>query len=212
MGGAEAILARASADFAKGEFRFVAQALSHLVFAEPDNPAARAMLADTFEQLGYAAESSTWRNAYLFGAQELRQGMPKTPPRSPMPRETLAALRSGQLWDVLGIRLNGPKAEGKHIVLNWSFTDTGETFVLNLENSALTYTEGVQAPNADASFTLERATLDDVIAKLTGFPDAVAAGKVKVSGNATRLEELMSLMDEFPRMFEIVEPKRTVVT
>ena len=113
-------IARAK-DFAKGEFRFVAQAVSHLVFAEPDNQAARAMLADTFEQLGYAAESATWRNAYLFGAQELRLGMPKTPPRPPMPRETLAALRTEQLWDVLGVRLNGPKAEGKHIVLNWSF-------------------------------------------------------------------------------------------
>ena len=84
-------IARAS-DFAKGEFRFVAQAVSHLVFADPDNQAARALLADTFEQLGYAAESATWRNAYLFGAQELRQGMPKAPPRPPMPRETLAAL------------------------------------------------------------------------------------------------------------------------
>jgi alkyl sulfatase BDS1-like metallo-beta-lactamase superfamily hydrolase len=210
MGGAEAILSRARADFDKGEFRFVAQALSHLVFAEPGNDKARAMLADTFEQLGYAAESSTWRNAYLFGAQELRQGMPKAPPRPPMPRETLAALRTEQLWDVLGVRLNGPKAEGKHIVLNWNFTDTGETFVLNLENSALTYTEGVQAANADASFTLARSTLDEVIAKQTSFPEAVAAGKVKLSGDAMPLAELMSLMDEFPRMFEIVEPKRTM--
>ena len=212
MGGADAILKRATADFAKGEFRFVAQAVSHLVFAEPDNQAARALLADTFEQLGYAAESSTWRNAYLFGAQELRQGMPKTPPRSPMPRETLAALRTEQLWDVLGIRLNGPKAEGKRIVLNWNFTDTGESFVLNLENSALTYVKGAQASDAHASFTLARSVLDEVIAKLTTFPDAVGAGKVKVSGEPLRLGELMMLMDEFPRMFEIVEPKRTVVT
>jgi len=212
MGGADAILSRAKKDFDKGEFRFVAQALSHLVFAEPDNQPARAMLADTFEQLGYAAESSTWRNAYLFGAQELRQGMPKTPPRPPMPRETLAALRTEQLWDVLGIRLNGPKAEGKHLVLNWSFTDTGESFVLNLENSALTYTEGVQSEKADASFALARSTLDEVIAKQTSFPEAVAAGKVRLSGDAMRLAELMSLMDEFPRMFEIVEPKRTVVS
>ncbi|MGY4477744.1 alkyl/aryl-sulfatase [Bradyrhizobium sp. USDA 3364] len=212
MGGADAILKRAAADFAKGEFRFVAQAVSHLVFAEPDNQAARALLADTFEQLGYAAESSTWRNAYLFGAQELRQGMPKTPPRSPMPRETLAALRSEQLWDVLGIRLNGPKAEGKRIVLNWSFTDTGESFVLNLENSALTYVKGAQAADAHASFTLARSVLDEVIAKLTTFPEAVGAGKVKVSGEPLRLGELMMLMDEFPRMWEIVEPKRTLVT
>jgi alkyl sulfatase BDS1-like metallo-beta-lactamase superfamily hydrolase len=212
MGGADAILARAGADFAKGEFRFIAQALSHLVFAEPDHQAARALLADTLEQLGYAAESATWRNAYLFGAQELRQGMPKVPSRPPMPRETLAALRTGQLWDVLGVRLNGPKAEGKHIVLNWNFTDTGEHFVLTLENCALTYVEGAQAASADAGFALTRATLDEVIAKQTSFPEAVASGKVKFTGNATRLAELMALMDEFPRMFEIVEPKRTAVS
>lgn len=212
MGGADAILTRARADFAKGEFRFVAQAVSHLVFAEPDNQAARAILADTFEQLGYASESSTWRNAYLFGAQELRQGMPKTPPRSTMPRETLAALRTEQLWDVLGVRLNGPKAEGKRIVLNWSFTDTGESFILNLENCALTYVAGVQAADADAGFTLPRSVLDEVFAKLTTFPEAVGAGKIKVSGDPMRLAELMMLMDEFPRMFEIVEPKRTVVS
>src|SRR6266853_1659434 len=211
MGGADAILARAAKDFAKGEFRFVAQAVSHLVFADPDNHAARALLADTFEQLGYASDSSTWRNAYLFGAQELRQGMPKTPGRPPMARETLAALRTELLWDVLGVRLNGPKAEGKHIVLNWVFTDTSETFVLRLENCALTYTEGAQAPAADAGFTLARGILDEVIAKLTTFPEAVASGKIKFTGNAMRLAELMALMDEFPRMFEIVEPKRTVV-
>jgi alkyl sulfatase BDS1-like metallo-beta-lactamase superfamily hydrolase len=129
-----------------------------------------------------------------------------------MPLDTLAALRTEQLWDVLGVRLNGPKAEGKHIVLNWSFSDTGETFVLNLENSALTYTAGVQAANADASFTLARGHLDQVIAKQTTFQDAVAAGKIKVSGNPARLGELMELMDDFPRMFEIVEPKRTMVS
>src|ERR1700742_4941499 len=212
MGGADAIIARAEKDFAKGEFRFVAQALSHLVFAEPDHARARAMLADTFEQLGYAAESATWRNAYLFGAQELRQGMPKTPPRSPMPRETLAALRTEQLWDVLGIRLNGPKAEGKRIVINWCFTDTGETFVLNLENCALTYLAATQADKADAGFTLSRGTLDEVIAKQTTFPEAVAAGKVAFTGNPMKLGDLMALMDEFPRMFEIVEPKRTAVS
>ena len=158
----------------------MAQAVSHLVFAEPDNQAARALLADTFEQLGYSAESATWRNAYLFGAQELRLGMPKAPPRPPMPRETLAALRTGQLWDVLGVRLNGPKAEGKHIVLNWSFTDTNESFILTLENCALTYIEGAQAATADASFTLARGTLDEVIAKQTTFPEAVGSRQDQV--------------------------------
>jgi alkyl sulfatase BDS1-like metallo-beta-lactamase superfamily hydrolase len=212
MGGADAILARARKDFGKGEFRFVAQALSHLVFADPDHQAARALLADTLEQLGYAAESATWRNAYLFGAQELRLGMSKLPARAPMPRETVAALRTEQLWDVLGVRLNGPKAEGKHIVLNWSFSDTGENFVLTLENCALTYVAGSQSATADAGFTLPRGVLDEVIAKQTTFPEAVAGGRIKASGNPMRLAELMALMDEFPRMFEVVEPKRTAVS
>ena len=96
-------------------------------------------------------------------------------------------------------------------MLNWSFTDTGETFTLNLENSALTYLAGVQAENADAGFTLARGTLDDVIAKMTTFPEAVAAGNVTFTGNPMHLGELMALMDEFPRMFEIVEPKRAMV-
>ena len=97
-------------------------------------------------------------------------------------------------------------------MLNWSFTDTGENFVLNLENSALTYAAGAQADAADAGFTLARGTLDEVIAKLTTFQDAVGSGKIKFTGNPMRLGELMMLMDEFPRMFEIVEPKRVAVS
>jgi alkyl sulfatase BDS1-like metallo-beta-lactamase superfamily hydrolase len=97
-------------------------------------------------------------------------------------------------------------------VLNWSFTDTHETFILNLENCALSYVAGAQSAEADAGFTLARSTLDEVIAKQTTFPDAVAGGRIKFTGNPIKLGELMALMDEFPRMFEIVEPKRTVVS
>jgi alkyl sulfatase BDS1-like metallo-beta-lactamase superfamily hydrolase len=129
-----------------------------------------------------------------------------------MPRETLAALRTEQLWDVLAVRLNGPKAEGKHIVLNWRFVDTAETFVLTLQNSALTYSRGAQSLTADATFTLARATLDEVIAKQTSFAKAIASGSIEAGGDATRLDELMALLDDFPRMFEIVEPKRTAVS
>ena len=97
-------------------------------------------------------------------------------------------------------------------MLNWTFTDTNERFILTLDNCALTYVEGAQTATADASFTLPRGTLDEVIAKQTTFPEAVGNGKIKVSGNPVRLAELMALMDEFPRMFEIVEPKRTAVS
>ena len=54
--------------------------------------------------------------------------------------------------------------------------------------------------------------LDEVIAKPTSFPEAVASGKIRFTGDPMRLAELMALMDEFPRMFEIVEPKRVAVT
>ncbi|MEO6779319.1 MAG: alkyl sulfatase C-terminal domain-containing protein, partial [Bradyrhizobium sp.] len=83
---------------------------------------------------------------------------------------------------------------------------------LNLENGALTYVADAQSAAAEASFTLARVTLDEVIARQTTFPEAVGSGKIKFTGNPTRLGELMALMDEFPRMFEIVEPKRTAVS
>ena len=158
------------------------------------------------------AESATWRNAYLFGAQELRHGMPQVPARRAMPRDTIAALRTEQLWDLLGVRLNGPKAEARHIVLNWTFVDTNETYALTLENCALTYTANTHAPNPDAAFTLTRDLFDQIIATETTFRDAMIAGNITVTGNPMKLAELMALMDEFPRMFEIVEPKRTAVT
>ena len=208
MGGAEAILGRARMDFKKGEYRFVAQALSHLVFAEPDNKAARSLLADAFEQLGYLAESSTWRNAYLFGAQELRQGMIKSRARTVFPSQTLNALSTEQIWDLLGIRLNGPKADGKRMVINWRFTDTQEDCILNLENSALTHVPMAQAPSADATCTLARCAFTRIVAAETSLADEIVNGHVAVTGDAGKVGDLLALLDEFPRMFEIVEPKR----
>lgn len=211
MGGGEAILARARTDFDKGEFRFVAQALSHLVFAEPGNQAARALLADTFEQLGYLAESATWRNSYLFGAQELRGDAPKPSPRPPLALETAAALTTEQLFDVMGVRLNGPKAENRRAVINWLFTDTGETFVMTLENAALTYGPAPAAPGADLTISLARPALDRLLAMPESLAEAIAGGAIALDGRAATLEELMSLMDSFPRTFEIVEPKRAAM-
>lgn len=208
MGGAERVLAKAQDDFTAGEFRIVAEVLNHVVFAEPENEAARLLLADAYEQLGYASESATWRNAYLFGAQELRHGMPKMPGRSPISADTIRALHTGQLFEYLGIRLNGPKAEDKTIVLNWEFTDSGERFVLNLENCTLTHVKGAHAADADATLTLDRATFNELVLQTVTMADAINAGKVRATGTASRFDELMGLMDDFERAFEIVEPRR----
>ena len=208
MGGAAAALARARQDFARGEYRWVAQVVSHLVFADPGNREARELLADAFEQLGYLAESATWRNAYLFGAHELRHGMPNIPGRTPVSTDTVRALTTEQFFDYLAVRLNGRKAAGKKIVLNWRFTDIGQEFLLNLDNVALCCVANRQAPDADATLTLARVTLDSIVAGKTSVPEALGSGKIAIAGNPAKVAELFAMLDEPGRMFEIVEPKR----
>lgn len=207
MGGADAMLARAREDFAKGEFRWVASAMSQLVYADPANRAARELGADALEQLGYQAEAGTWRSAYLVGAMELRNGVPKIRAGSSANADTLKAVSNELLFDFLGVRLDAAKAEGKKMVINWNFTDSNEQFVLTLENSALTHIAGTQ-PDADATVTLSRTTLDAVMLRETSFPAALLAGKLKIDGDRAKLAELMSMLDIFEPMFPIVEPRR----
>jgi alkyl sulfatase BDS1-like metallo-beta-lactamase superfamily hydrolase len=209
MGGADAVIARARLDFAKGEYRWVASVMKEVVFSDPTNRAARELGADALEQLGYQAEAGTWRNAYLVGAMELRNGLPRIPLGGTVNADTLKALSNAQLFDYLGVRLNGDKAEGKTMVLNWNFTDSNQKFVLTLENSALTHVAGKQAADAGATVTLARETLDALTLRQTAFADAIKAGRVTIAGDPRQLEELWSMFDTFKVMFEIVEPKAT---
>jgi alkyl sulfatase BDS1-like metallo-beta-lactamase superfamily hydrolase len=208
MGGSAAIIAKAREDFRAGNYRWVAEVMNKLVFAEPDNGEARALNAEAFEQLGYLAEAATWRNAYLFAAQELRNGVAATGATASVSPDTLAALTIDMLFDFIGVRLNGPKAEGKRAVINWIFEDTGQLYVLNLENCALTYIAGKSRDDADASLTLSRATLNAVFARQTTFMQEIQSGKVKILGNPMKLMELFNLLDTIQPTFEIVEPKR----
>jgi len=183
--------------------------LNHLVFAEPGNEDARILLADTYEQLGYASESATWRNAYLFGAQELRQGSGRARSRDPISPATASSLRTGQLLDCLAVRMNGRAAEGKRLVLNLRLEDTSEHLVLNLENCALTHLSGSQDANADATLTLDRQTLEELVLQSTTIGEAIAAKKVRATGNAAVFQQLMDLMDRYEHVFEIIEPRRS---
>jgi alkyl sulfatase BDS1-like metallo-beta-lactamase superfamily hydrolase len=207
MGGAEAVLKRAREDFARGEFRWVAQVASQLVFADPTNLAARELAADANEQLGYQVESATARNAYLMGAWELRNGVPKIPTLNTAAPDVVRALTLDMWFDFLAVRLNGERAQGKNIVLNWRFTDTKENITLNLENSALSHLSDAQAANADATLTLTRATLDEISMQRLTFPAALQTGRIVVSGKAEKLAELLSLIDVNTTMFPLVEPR-----
>ena len=113
-----------------------------VVFADPSNAEARQLGAAALEQLGYAAESATWRNAYLLGALELRQGRPDTTARAPVSPDLVRAMSLDLFFDYLAVRLDGEKAEGQRFVLNWLFPDLGRRYVLTLQNCALTYLAG----------------------------------------------------------------------
>jgi len=211
MGGAEAVLKRARDDFAAGQYRWVASVTSQLVFADPANKAARELGADALEQLGYQSEAATWRNAYLLGAAELRGGVPPAQRGSTASAELLKGVSIDLAFDFLGVRLNAPKAEGKHIVINWTFTDRNETYVMNLENSALTHRAGKLDDNADVGVKLTRAALDAITLKQRTFVDSIATGDVSISGNPVKLRELFGLLDDFTPDFEIVEPRKVSV-
>jgi len=210
MGGANAVIKRARDDFKTGQYRWVARVTSQLVFADPSNNEARELGADALEQLGYQSEAATWRNAYLLGAYELRNGVAPQPSAASR-ADLLKGVTIDLAFDFLGVRLNAPKAEGKHIVVNWTFTDLNESHVMNLENSALTHTSGKLSDKPDVSLTLTRAALDAITLKQRTFADSIQSGDIKLSGDQTKLRELFGLFDEFSTGFEIVEPRKVKV-
>ena len=203
MGGADAVIARAREDFAKGEYRFVAEAMSHVVFADPRTRRPARLGADALEQLGYAAESATWRNAYLLGARELRQGPTGAggARRARAPTSS-AAMSLDLFFDYLGVRLNGDKAEGKTIVVNWVFPDLGRRYVLTLQNCALTYLADRQSERARRHRDARRAVLNRLILRELTIAEAVEQGLVSIEGDRRQGRRAVRLLDDFALMFE----------
>jgi alkyl sulfatase BDS1-like metallo-beta-lactamase superfamily hydrolase len=196
MGGAAAVIARAMTDFAKGEYRWVAQVMKEVVYAEPDNKEACALCADALEQMGYQAESATWRNAFLYGAQELRHGVVELPGRIAMGADTLAGLSTDVFFDALAIRLDPEKAAGQNFVLNWRFTDRDETLSLCLKHCTLTHRMGDRSTSAAATITTTRATLDALVLRKITPQDAVGSGALEVEGDASRFALLFGMLDQ----------------
>jgi alkyl sulfatase BDS1-like metallo-beta-lactamase superfamily hydrolase len=205
MGGADAVIARARADFARGEFRWVAQVMNQVVFADPANREARELCADALEQLGYQAESATWRNAYLFGARELRMGPLQLNPRTILSADLIRAITTETFFDFMGVRLNADRAAGHRFVIDWRFTDTGQSLVLNLENSTLTHMPG-PANDATAVVSTTRPVLDSLMVKLSTVAQCLENGGLKVQGDAGLLDALFGMLDDFPLMFDILTP------
>ncbi|GHU90512.1 alkyl sulfatase [Spirochaetia bacterium] len=207
MGGAKNVLTHAREDFEKGEYRFAAEVLRRLLFAEPENSEALSLQADTLEQLGYAAESAPWRNAYLTGAQELRNGIGEAlvTGGAGLPG-IMDSLSMSNFFDFLSVRLNYEKAEGKTLTFNFNFTDTNEQYVLTLENGVINYCLGKQAEKADTTLKIDKRSFLEVAAGKKKLPALILTGKAKADGNPLKLAELMQLVDHFDSRFAVVLP------
>ena len=206
MGGADAILKKAQTDYDKGEYRWVAEALKHVVFANPNNTTAKNLLADAYEQLGFQAESGPWRSVYLAGAYELRHGTPKEGgvEISTASPDTITAMTPEMTFDFMGVRLNGAKAAGKKMAFNIEFPDLKENYGLTLENAVLNYGKKVESPTT--TLVLNKTTLDDIQNGKLTLDQAVQNGSVKVTGDQNAFKEFLGMMDDFPFFFNIVTP------
>jgi alkyl sulfatase BDS1-like metallo-beta-lactamase superfamily hydrolase len=208
MGGADAAIARAREDFKAGNYRWVAQVMDKVVFADPSNKDARALAADAFEQMGYLAEAAPWRNSYLLAAQKLR-GQVAAPgrPTSGISPEILHAMTAREMFDYLGTRIDGRRDLVPKLVINWRFTDTKETLVSTLQHGALTAIAGKADPKAVATVVTSRAALEPVILGQKPLADAIIQGGIAVTGDAQSLSDLWALLVDFKTGIPLVEPR-----
>ncbi|MDM2848151.1 MBL fold metallo-hydrolase [Citrobacter sp. Cpo074] len=206
MGGADAIMQKAKTDYAQGNYRWVAQVTNNIVFADPSNKEARNLEADALEQMGYQAESGPWRNFYLTGAQELRNGVVKGATPNTASPDTVKAMSPEMFFDYLAVHINGEKAANAQAVFNIDLGADGGKYKLELENGVLNHSADTQASNADASITLNRATLNKIILKEESLKQAEEKGDVQISGNHAKLDEFLGYLDSFDFWFNMVTP------
>jgi alkyl sulfatase BDS1-like metallo-beta-lactamase superfamily hydrolase len=205
MGGEAAVLAIGRKAFADGDYRWVAEMVNHLVFANPANAEARALQADALEQLGYQAESAPWRNAYLLGAQELRNG-PKAADVSSSGPDTVRGMSNELLFDFIALRLDHTKTDGLKAAVQMVFTDVNETWALELSNSVLNNTLGRKLKNPDVTLTLTRPAFLAMLLQGKKLPELVQAGMVKVEGNPQAFGAVVANIVDFQPLFNIVTP------
>ncbi|MFD3333741.1 alkyl/aryl-sulfatase [Streptomyces sp. NPDC058700] len=206
MGGAEDVLRRARQSFADGDFRWVVQVVNHVVFADPDNTEALALQADALEQLGYGSENGTWRNFYLMGALELRQGSVGTPTVTSS-TDFLSALTLDQVFDTLAIRVDGPRCWDADITVRWNLKDA-DAVTLRLRNGVLTHVRGngPAAAPPDVEVTLGEADLRGLLFGQVEASDLVRQGRAETEGDPGKVTELLGYLGAPDPDFAIVTP------
>jgi alkyl sulfatase BDS1-like metallo-beta-lactamase superfamily hydrolase len=205
MGGETALLATARKAFDAGDYRWVAELVNHAVFADPSSKAARELQADALEQLGYQAEAATWRNAYLVGAKELRDGVIK-PASSTQGPDVVRGMSLELLFDFIAMRLKHEKTDGLNIGINMHFTDLKETYALELSNAVLNNTRGRTLKNPDVTLTLTRPVFLSMLLQGRQLPELIQAGAVKLEGDPRAFGAVFANVETFDPFFNVVTP------
>ena len=205
MGGEAAVVALGRKAFADGDYRWVVELVNKAVFANPKNVEARELQADALEQLGYQAESATWRNAYLMGALELRSG-PKDPGVSTSGPDTVRGMTNELLFDFIALRLNHETTDGMKAAISMVFSDSNEVWALELSNSVLNNTRGRVLKNPDVTITLTRPAFLAILLQGKKLPELAQAGMVKVEGNPQSFGAVVANIMNFDPVFNIVTP------
>lgn len=206
MGGADNVLSLAQQAFDKGEYRWGAELLNNLIFAMPTNTQALLLQADIFEQMGYQAESAGWRNSYLSGAWELRNGVSKNAASTQAGPDMIQAMSSEMLFNLLGVKLNIAKALNKAFKINIIIPDRQEKFALELKNSHLNNIQAQQFEDPIVTVTINRRDLDQVLMKTKTFKQLIANNQITFDGDANAFFGLMQMMEDFPFWFNIATP------
>ncbi|WP_370298774.1 alkyl/aryl-sulfatase [Pontibacterium sp.] len=218
MGGADAVVEKAQVLFTEvddlpaeqvnKEYRWIAQLLNQAVFAEPDHVAARALLAKTYDQLGYQAESAPWRDFYLSGAYELRHGNPDEGMNLATMRTVFMHTPVEEFFKSMAVRLDGIEAEEVDLKVKIHFTDLNETYLLKLENAVLRHIhlDNVNAGNADATLNLTRPLFVDLIIGKAGISDLMFNEDLSFEGSKLDLIRFFALLDKPAGVFQIAAP------
>jgi alkyl sulfatase BDS1-like metallo-beta-lactamase superfamily hydrolase len=204
MGGAERIMARGRELHDQGKYLLAQEILNKLVQAEPQNQAAKDLLADAFEQVGYQQENPGLRNSFLAAAYELRSGIPQGETADSSSPDVIRAMSTELFLNFLGIRMDSRKAEGLRFTINLVTPDNGEKFLVELSNATLTNIKGYLADKPDLTLTINRSDLEQTMMGAKTLETQIKDGTAKVKGDVSVLTKLASTMIDFDPRFEIM--------
>jgi alkyl sulfatase BDS1-like metallo-beta-lactamase superfamily hydrolase len=204
MGGAEKILAKGRELHDQGKYLLASEIVNKLVQAEPQNQAAKDLLADGFEQIGYQQENPGLRNSFLAAAYELRSGIPEGETADSSSPDVIRAMSTELFLNFLAIRMDSRKAEGLRFTINLVTPDNGEKFLIELENATLTNIKGFQAPKPDLTLTINRSDLEKTMMGAKTLEAQIKDGTAKVQGDVSVLSKLAATMTDFDPRFEIM--------